>query len=343
MMFWLVVAGGALGASAAGAVPNLLTQQGRLFDKSGQPVTGATNFILTLYDAATGGTSLWTETQTITLDSGYFSIRLGEIQALPPGLFDGAAKYLGVRVGTDPEMTPRQPLVSVPYALVAGNVLGAVTPQSVTVTDGVWVGTRKVIDENGTWVGGLDGAGGASSVSAVGPAGPPGPMGPAGPAGPPGPPGPNWNVGAGLTLSAESPPTLSLGTVFAITQGPAGGASTSATWSKVTNATIQAPGPGTVIAIAQGDWGNPNATSAGGWIGLCTVDSGNGCGTDCPDGADYCRTYNVVPASGSENWSLIRAFTVTAAGPVTVYLSAWSEVAGVITYRNKIVLMFQPS
>jgi hypothetical protein len=156
--FWI----GILGASmlcvpastraAAPAVPGLLTQQGRLFDSANNPVTGSTTFVFTMYDAATAGTPLWTETQTITLDSGYFSAQLGEVTAIPPTTFATAAStgktiYLGIKVNTDPELSPRQPLLSVPYALVAQNAIGDITPNSVSIN-----GT-PVIDSSGHWVG----------------------------------------------------------------------------------------------------------------------------------------------------------------------------------------------
>jgi hypothetical protein len=41
----------------------------------------------------------------------------------PDTLFEGP-RWLGVSVGSDPQMIPRQPLTSVPYALVAGESLG---------------------------------------------------------------------------------------------------------------------------------------------------------------------------------------------------------------------------
>jgi hypothetical protein len=63
---------------------------------------------------------LWTEEQDITLDDGYFSTELGTITAIPADLFDGSKLYLGVTVGNDDEMTPRQTISSVPYALLAG-------------------------------------------------------------------------------------------------------------------------------------------------------------------------------------------------------------------------------
>lgn len=163
-------------ASASSAVPGQLTEQGRLLDTAGAPATGSVSIVFAVYDAATGGTALWTETQNITLDDGYFSARLGEVTPIPASVFDGATKYLGVKVGSDAEMTPRQTIVSVPYALMANNAVGDITPTSVSVAG------NTVIDSTGAWVG-------PGSIGATGPTGPQGPTGPAGDTGPTGPAG----------------------------------------------------------------------------------------------------------------------------------------------------------
>lgn len=150
MALALAVTGAVVGGDhlVQAAVPQVLTQQGRLIDKAtSKPVAGTISITFTLYDAATAGTSLWTEKQDVTLDDGYFSARLGETTAIPKTVFNGTVRYLGVQVGTDAEMTPREPLTSVPYALVAGDVNGAINPTSVSIA-----GT-KVIDETGKWVG----------------------------------------------------------------------------------------------------------------------------------------------------------------------------------------------
>jgi hypothetical protein len=160
---------GTLASSGSAAVPNGITQQGRLLDSDGEPVTGELTFVFTIYDnpeLSAEENILWTETQSITLDDGYFSVRLGDggSNPFPETLFDGSARYLGVKVGSDDEMSPRQHIASTPYARVAGlahealraeeasladratvatNVDGAITPASVTV------GGVAVIDSNG--------------------------------------------------------------------------------------------------------------------------------------------------------------------------------------------------
>lgn len=173
-------AGLAWAGHASALVPDVLTEQGRLLDNNGAPLAGTVAITFTVYDAATGGTALWTETQSVTLDGGYFSARLGETVAPPASAFSGAERYLGVTVGNDAEMTPRQTLDSVPYALVANNAIGDITPTTVTVA-----GTQ-VIDTMGNWVGPKSGL-----VGATGPQGAQGAQGPAGPAGPTGPAGAN--------------------------------------------------------------------------------------------------------------------------------------------------------
>jgi hypothetical protein len=158
----------ALGGSARAAVPGL-TEQGRLLDHGGAPVNSTLAFVFTLYDAATGGTSLWTETQSaVVVSDGYFSVPLGSVTPIPATVFDGSVRYLGVAVGGDSEMSPRQVVSSVPYALLAGNVSGDITPNSVTIN-----GTA-VIDSTGNWVGpssglaGPTGPTGAAGESVVG-------------------------------------------------------------------------------------------------------------------------------------------------------------------------------
>jgi hypothetical protein len=169
-------AGFAWSAPAGAVVPQLLTEQGRLTDTSGNPLTGNVTLKFAIYAAPSGGSALWSETQTATLDSGFFSLQLGEVTALPSSVFDGTTRYLGVTVNNDPEMTPRESMTSVPYALIADNATGDITPHTVAVT-----GYGQVIDNVGNWTG--------KPTGLIGPTGPQGPMGPTGPQGPVGAPG----------------------------------------------------------------------------------------------------------------------------------------------------------
>src|ERR1700742_3914104 len=85
----VVLLAGLCAGSAVASVPQVLTEQGLLIDPSGVPVVGSVQVIFTIYDAATSGNVLWQETQTITLDSGFFSALLGETTAFPANMFNG--------------------------------------------------------------------------------------------------------------------------------------------------------------------------------------------------------------------------------------------------------------
>jgi hypothetical protein len=114
-------------AAAAASVPQTLTQQGRLLDSDGSPVSSQLLFTFSLYTTDAGGTAIWTENQSITPDDGYFSAKLGDTTAFTPDIFDGShgKLYLGIKIGADAEMAPRQEVTSVPFALLALNALSA--------------------------------------------------------------------------------------------------------------------------------------------------------------------------------------------------------------------------
>ncbi len=174
----------------AAAVPPLLTEQGRLLDKTSTPISGSATITFAIYTdpvLGTPTTAPWSETQTITADNGFFSAELGTKSPLNPAMFTGAALYLGLTVNNDAEMTPRQPMLSVPYAFVAQNAIGDITPSSVSI------GTTPVINSKGAWVGpttGLVGptgaAGGQGAQGVQGPTGAAGGQGVQGPTGPQG-------------------------------------------------------------------------------------------------------------------------------------------------------------
>lgn len=116
-----------IGTSYAGSIPQLINYSGTLTDKTGAPVTGTFSVVFSIYAAPTGGAALWTEkwdstTTQITAISGVFNVMLGYNTPLPPTFFaDNPVTYLGIKVGTDSEMIPRQQITSVGYAFNAGN------------------------------------------------------------------------------------------------------------------------------------------------------------------------------------------------------------------------------
>ncbi len=105
-------------------VPHKLNYQGFLTSPSGAPINNAgLQMVFNIYNVATLGTPLHTETQTVTVSNGIFNVLLGTGAALTLP-FD-AQYYLGVTPGADPEMSPRQPLAASPYAIRAATAATA--------------------------------------------------------------------------------------------------------------------------------------------------------------------------------------------------------------------------
>ena len=98
--------------------PQTLSYQGSLTDASGSPVDGTPTITFSLYDTAAGGTALWQETRSVTVTNGAFHVILGTDAANPleASIF-GTPLYLGIAVDGDAEMTPRQALAAVGYAI----------------------------------------------------------------------------------------------------------------------------------------------------------------------------------------------------------------------------------
>ncbi len=128
----------ALTLPALAQVPKKINYQGMLTTGTPPvPVTGTQTMIFSLYDVASGGAVLWTESRSVTLDSaGRYSVDLGAVN--PINLAQAKPYWLGVKVGADPEMSPRKELTSAMYSLFVdgitvknGNVgIGTTTPSS---------------------------------------------------------------------------------------------------------------------------------------------------------------------------------------------------------------------
>jgi len=113
-------------------IPPLINYQGMLTTPAGSPVAdGQYNLTFKIYGSESGNDSLWWEYHTnVDVTNGLFNIILGSISGLDLP-FD-SDYWLGIRVGTDPELSPRTRLTSVGYAyraMVADTALAA-TPGS---------------------------------------------------------------------------------------------------------------------------------------------------------------------------------------------------------------------
>jgi len=136
-------------AQAVVGVPEILVQQGRLLNASGDLLGGAGTpycFRFSIYDASTGGSKVWPSTDpstmTITVKNGVFSAPIGGgADTLNFNFQDNDTVYLNVDVATkvgatcDPgdgaesfeSLTPRQQIVSSGFAINA-NTIGGFAP-----------------------------------------------------------------------------------------------------------------------------------------------------------------------------------------------------------------------
>jgi hypothetical protein len=110
----------------ATSVPRLIKFSGVLRDLDGQPLTGTVEVRFCIYKDQADAVAIWEEIQTLALDDqGHYTVLLGATQpeGLPPLLFASAeSRWVGVSTAKLPEQ-PRVLLVSVPYALEAGDAV----------------------------------------------------------------------------------------------------------------------------------------------------------------------------------------------------------------------------
>jgi len=109
------------------AVPNTINYQGYLTDSSGVPIDATESITFTIYNTASAGTSLWSETESVNIVNGIISNNLGDTTPFPVDLFNGQDLFIGVTVGTDAEMSPRKPITSAPYAFKSATADNATT------------------------------------------------------------------------------------------------------------------------------------------------------------------------------------------------------------------------
>ena len=104
------------------------TYQGQLTD-NGAPANGSYDLTLSLFDAASAGSTVGTSNvfNDLVMSNGLFTVTLD----FGAGAFNGAARWLelGVRPGPSSDayakLSPRQPLTATPYALFSAGVVTA--------------------------------------------------------------------------------------------------------------------------------------------------------------------------------------------------------------------------
>jgi hypothetical protein len=119
-------------AQASVPAPRLLPYQGRLLRADGTPEKETQRLTFRVYAAPDAPSALWSEAQDVPLTNGFYAVFLGSVSVFPDTLFDGHDRWMGVTVGDGPELTPRQQIASVAYAIMATSALRASTADQAT-------------------------------------------------------------------------------------------------------------------------------------------------------------------------------------------------------------------
>lgn len=132
-MKWIVLAGAMIATTVAmaGGAPARIVYQGRLLKGDVVVQANAQPMTFALYRSPDGGTPVWSETfGAVPVQQGYYSVTLpSSPDGFDSAVFDGNPLFLEISVGTN-KLTPRQQILSVPYAVAAANGVppGAVMP-----------------------------------------------------------------------------------------------------------------------------------------------------------------------------------------------------------------------
>jgi hypothetical protein len=122
-------------APVAQAVPLELSHQVRLSGPDGSPLDGSGSGVVALYQSASGSDLIWSETQTVTFEDGFSTVRLGANpgNALTAAMLDHPEVWVQLTWLGNP-LVPRTRLGSAPYAVRAGTA--DVLPATSTCDDG---------------------------------------------------------------------------------------------------------------------------------------------------------------------------------------------------------------
>jgi hypothetical protein len=116
----LILISFAVGEIALGAVPQLVSYQGRLTNAVGQPIDSLAEITFYLYGDSLGVDQLWTETHSkVQITDGLFTVLLGSINTTFSSYFEGKSCWLGMRLGSGSVSSPLTRIASVAYAFKA--------------------------------------------------------------------------------------------------------------------------------------------------------------------------------------------------------------------------------
>lgn len=137
-----------LSACSAKLLPQM-SHQGRLTDDSGNPVPdGNYEVQYVIYQEEAGGTGVYTETQTIPVQDGFFTTALGVTDVMTPTIFAGPT-WLEISIEGE-TLTPRQRLQGAPYAFSLAS--GAAVQGAESLDEGIF--TMAVFNSDDSATGG---------------------------------------------------------------------------------------------------------------------------------------------------------------------------------------------
>lgn len=114
----------AAGITIAAEAPAMMNYQGRLVENGQLINSNGLAMQLTLYDSPSGSNVVYQETDTVTVVDGLYTTTIGDNQSFgsAASLLDalntlGTNAWLGIKFGSDQELTPRERLMAAPFAL----------------------------------------------------------------------------------------------------------------------------------------------------------------------------------------------------------------------------------
>ncbi len=113
LIFFLVLSSGI----CFGQIPRTIPYQGALYAGNSPVSDGSHSVVISLYDALTGGTLLYSETQQVQTVTGIFSLIIGSVTPIPASLTFDSLYYCSIAIDGQPEESPRTAFSSVPYGL----------------------------------------------------------------------------------------------------------------------------------------------------------------------------------------------------------------------------------
>ena len=133
-------------------IPRTISYQGVLADAQGNPKADASyTFTFRVYDSPTGGTALWAESKPLLTKRGLFSTVLGNQTSFGPAVQFDKPYWLGIQVGTDPELTPRIAFTSVGYSLNSERADTALYVKNAITSAKILDGTIQRVDVVGNF------------------------------------------------------------------------------------------------------------------------------------------------------------------------------------------------